>query len=144
MILILSSSQVDFCAEIVSQYDYYVAYYYHDYYEYQTGELRDYKILLYCSDTLPTVSDGVYTFADCVVYEVTENKYISSAPMVSGTFAPIGSGDIVYTNISPGCPQLCKIGSQIEQFDFWYYASFFLVSFVCILVLIRVLFGGRS
>lgn len=139
----LSQTQRDFCGQIVCQYDYYVVYYYGYYHEYQTGEIRDSKILIYCSDQQPIVENGVYSFTECNYYEVTSNKYVMQEQGTTKQFSPLGSSDIVYTNVIEGAPQLCYITSSIRQ-DAAPAVMYVTVALVAIVVLVRLIFGGRS
>ena len=140
-----SETQVNFLTEIVSQYDYYVCYYYASYYDYTAfNQTRDTLIQVYCSDILPTVENGVYSFSDCTYYAVTFNKYVEMQQGITTTFSPLGSTDIVYTNVSDGCPQLCYLSSEFQRIDWGYYLSALILVVVCLAVLFKTLFGGRS
>ena len=135
-----STVQVQFLSEIACQYDYYVAYYYGNYYDYQIGDVRDSKIILICSDQQPTFDNGTYFFSDCNYYEVTSNKYILLEESVESAFSPLGSSDIVYSNVIEGAPQLCYSVSAIRS-DAPVYVMYGSLVFFALLILIRLLFG---
>lgn len=137
-----NSTQESLLANLICQYDYYVAYYYGNYYDYQVGETRDYKIQVLCSDVAPVVENGVFSFSDCSYYEVTSNKYIQITSGIEKSFSPLGSQDIVYTNCIDGYPQLAYTVSTVRQdaAPFVMYAA--LVIFA-LYVIVRVIFGGK-
>lgn len=138
-----SEVQVDFLGSIVAQHDYYIAYYYGNYYEYQVGEPRDYKIQLFVSDQKPTFENGVYFFDTCNYYEVTSNKYMLLESDVQRAFVPLSGTDIVYSNVIDGAPQLCYVVSSIRS-DAGPAVMYGTIAIVGVAVLLRVLFGGRS
>lgn len=138
-----SETQVDFLGSIVCQYDYYIVYYYGNYYDYQIGEQRDYKILVYASDQKPSFENGFYNFSSCSYYEVTNNKYILVESDISKSFSPLSSIDIVYSNFIEGAPQLCYVVSSIRS-DAAPAVMYGTLAVVGIAILLRVLFGGRN
>lgn len=139
----LSTQQLEFCSNIVTQYDYYAVYYRYDYTDYTYME-RDYLIEIVCSDTLPIVENGRYTFTDAVYYRVIDNKYYQSTLHDSYTLVPMGSTDIVYSNAVEGLPQLCYIESSVRTFDYGYYLTLFVLLFFSGALILRILFGGKN
>lgn len=138
----LSATQIELCTDIVCQYNYYVAYYRYDYTEYTVGMERDYLIELYCSDQRPAFEDGVYSFTECSYYRVTQNKYISCTKQEQGSFSPISTDDLVYTNVVEGAPQLCYEISTLKNYDFQRDAVHIAVVVLAFAIFLRLLFGG--
>ena len=138
----LSTSQSELCAGIVSQYNYYVVYYRYDYTEYTVGMERDYLIELVCSDQLPTFENGVYNFTECNYYKVIDNKYMDMSVKENFSFRPVSASDIVYTNIVEGSPQLCYEISSFKNYDFEKAGVYVLVIVFAFAVVLRLLFGG--
>lgn len=135
-----STVQKDFLAEIVSQYDYYTAYYYGSYHDYTVGEIRDNKILVYCSDHAPSVEGTSFNYTDCTLYEVTSNKYILREHFDTVDFTPIADNDIVYTNAVSGFPQFDFYKSVVRSEASEYVMYGTLIVFCCA-ICIRLLFG---
>lgn len=135
-----STSQLDFIADIVCQYDYYVAYYYGTFYDYQIGEPRDSKILVYCSDSKPEVIDSTYSFSECKLYEITSNKYVLLESLDSAEFSPISQNDIVYTNCVYGSPQVDYVKSTIRT-DAPQFIVVGVLVIACFSIFIRIVFG---
>ena len=139
----LSEQQQHFCGMLTCQYDYYLVYYYADYHEYTPGEIRDNKILVYCSDQKPDVVDGSYNFTDCNFYEITSNRSLLRTQNFSGSFRPSSSTDILYTNIVDGYPQFHYWSSEFRNLDG---IPIFMFVILCIFsgaVIMRVIFGGK-
>ena len=135
-----STTQIDTLSQLVSQYDYYTAYYYGNYYEYQIGETRDNKIVVYCSDQEPTIEGDTHIFTDCNYYEVTLNKYILIDHFDSKQFTPLSGADIVYTNVVEGYPQLCYITSSFRQ-DAGPTVMYLTLGVAVLAILVRLIFG---
>ena len=135
-----SETQLTFLSQIVSQYDYYVVYYYGTYKEYQPGEARDSLIKVYCSDEQPTFSDGHYLVTNATYYEVSNNKYLMQSDEVTADFVPLGSSDIVYTNAFAGSPRLDYHISTIRT-DAPYFVFYGVLAIVAISIVLRIIFG---
>lgn len=138
----LSATQIELCSDIVCQYNYYVVYYRYDYTEYTVGMDRDYLIELYCSDQKPAFENGVYSFTECSYYRVTENKYVSCTFQEVGSFSPVSSDDIVYSNAVEGAPQFCYELSTLKNYDFQRDGVYAAVILLASVLFIRLLFGG--
>ena len=137
----LTSQQIDTVTGIVQNYDHYLVYYYADYHDYQTGEVRDSRIEIYVGSDI-SYENNSFTFGDGVeCYYLTSSKYISprSCP---GSFT-VRNDELVYTDLVQSYPSLCYFQTEYNNFDYKPFLVGGVVIVVALLAIFRVIFGGK-
>lgn len=136
----LSTVQSETIAGIVDNYDKYVVYYYADYHDYQPGEVRDSRAVIYVGDDI-TVNGNTFYFGDDVdCYYFTYSKYLT--PQSTPSEFTVEDSEIVYTNCVKYYPDLCYFESEYNNFDYNVLIIGIVLVFFAVVVLIRCIFGA--
>lgn len=137
----LTSQQIETVSGIVGNYKHYVVYYYADYHDYQIGEVRDSRIEIYVGNDI-TFENNSFVFGDgAECYYLTNSKYITSHSCPD-SFS-VNNNEFVYTDLVKSYPSLCYFQTEYNNFDYKPPFVGLIVGIFSIIIIIRVLFGGK-
>ena len=137
----LTSQQIETVSGIVEIYKHYVVYYYADYHNYQMGEVMDSRIEIYVGKDI-TIDNGSFIFGDGVeCYYLTNSKYLTSHKCPN-SFS-VKNNELVYTDLVKSYPDLCYFQTEYNNFDYKPPLVGLIVCIFSVIVIIRVLFGGK-
>ena len=127
--------------QVKSKYKHYVVYYYADYHDYQLGEVRDSRIEIYAVSDI-TYENNSFVFGEGVeCYYLTNSKYITSQSCPD-SFS-VKNNEIVYTDLIHSYPDLCYFQTEYNNFDYKPPLVGLIVGIFSIIIIIRVIFGGK-